>query len=264
MLSRTHSVLRPLAAVRPVIVVALPRRLVSTQTIDHGDQTLYPGHIPLSMFQRSLLTVGSALGALITPTNGERLAMLGDATAFMVLRRLRDKMAAHPVGQQILRERPFVNEKIVNADALRKLPEGTFGKEFTNFLDNNQVSPDTRTPVRFVDDEELAYVLLRYRHIHDYVHALLGLDISVEAEIAAKWFEMMQTGLPVTALASVFGPLRLSRPDVEHLITVWIPWALKCGAQSEFVMNIYFEKHFNMPVADLRRQLGITPAPIVS
>jgi ubiquinone biosynthesis protein Coq4 len=31
--------------------------------------------------------------------------------------------------------------------------------------------------VRFVDDEELAYVMTRYRQIHDFVHCLLGLGI---------------------------------------------------------------------------------------
>jgi ubiquinone biosynthesis protein Coq4 len=42
--------------------------------------------------------------------------------------------------------------------------------------------------VRFVDDEELAYVAQRYREIHDFMHVLLGLNsISVHDEIAVKW-----------------------------------------------------------------------------
>jgi len=32
--------------------------------------------------------------------------------------------------------------------------------------------------VRFVDDEELAYVAQRYREIHDFTHALLGMSIT--------------------------------------------------------------------------------------
>jgi ubiquinone biosynthesis protein COQ4 len=42
--------------------------------------------------------------------------------------------------------------------------------------------------VRFVDDEELAYVAQRYREIHDFIHVVLGMDsISVHDEIAVKW-----------------------------------------------------------------------------
>lgn len=40
---------------------------------------------------------------------------------------------------------------------------------------------DSRAPVRFIDDPELAYVMLRYRQVHDFWHVLSGLDISVLA-----------------------------------------------------------------------------------
>jgi len=38
-----------------------------------------------------------------------------------------------------------------------------------------------------VDDERLAYVMRRYREIHDFSHTLLGLNITVEEELALKW-----------------------------------------------------------------------------
>lgn len=41
-------------------------------------------------------------------------------------------------------------------------------------LIQQNVSPDTRLPVRFVDDADLAYVMQRYRETHDLVHTLLG------------------------------------------------------------------------------------------
>lgn len=34
--------------------------------------------------------------------------------------------------------------------------------------------PDARRPVNFVDDVDLAYVMLRYRQLHDFMHTLLG------------------------------------------------------------------------------------------
>ena len=54
-----------------------------------------------------------------------------------------------------------------------------------------------RPAVRFVDDLELAYVMARYRQVHDFWHVLSGLETDVFGEIALKWFEFMQTGTMV-------------------------------------------------------------------
>lgn len=42
-----------------------------------------------------------------------------------------------------------------------------------------RVSPDTRAPTQFVDDEELAYVIQRYREVHDMLHTLLGMPTTI-------------------------------------------------------------------------------------
>ena len=49
----------------------------------------------------------------------------------------------------------------------------------------------------------------------------------MEAEIAVKWYEMVQTGLPMTALGSVFGPIALDWRARTKLATEYVPWALK-------------------------------------
>ena len=40
-------------------------------------------------------------------------------------------------------------------------------------------------------------------------HKLMGYGITVSEEIAIKWFEMIQTELPMNALASFVGPINL-------------------------------------------------------
>ena len=52
-----------------------------------------------------------------------------------------------------------------------------------------------RAPVKFVEDDELAYVMLRYRQVHDFLHVLTGVNTDVVGEIGLKWFEFFQTGL---------------------------------------------------------------------
>lgn len=41
------------------------------------------------------------------------------------------------------------------------------------------VTPDSRADVQFVDDEELAYVMQRYREVHDLLHTLLGMPTNM-------------------------------------------------------------------------------------
>lgn len=49
-------------------------------------------------------------------------------------------------------------------------------------LDCQHVTPDSRADVKFVDDEELAYVMQRYREVHDLLHTLLGMPTNMLGE----------------------------------------------------------------------------------
>jgi len=132
---------------------------------------------------------------------------------------------------------------------------------FTEHLLKKRLTPDGRDEVKFVDDKDLAYVMQRYREVHDFVHTLAGLSISVPHEIAVKWYEMVQTGLPMCALSSFVAPIRLTSRERANLRKYYIPWAVYCGYQSKFFMNVYFEKHFEKPINDLRQRLNFVPAP---
>ena len=57
----------------------------------------------------------------------------------------------------------------LNLTYLRSLPDNTIGKNYVNWLDKEHVSPDTRVAVRYIDNEELAYIYQRYRECHDFI-----------------------------------------------------------------------------------------------
>ena len=182
------------------------------EDVEYTEQKiLYPDHIPTTWFQKGLLAVGSGLAAFFDPKRDDMIAVLGESTGYFALKRIRRSMQLHPEGRKILREKPRINTSIINVPALRELPEGTFGKEYTKFLDKNKVTPDTRLPVRFVDDPELAYIMQRYREIHDFNHTLLGMPTNILGEITVKWFEMVQTDLPMCTFGSFLAPGMLNR-----------------------------------------------------
>ena len=57
----------------------------------------------------------------------------------------------------------------------------TFTHAFT-FRVCQRVTPDSRADVKFVDSEELAYVMQRYREVHDLLHTLLGMPTNILGE----------------------------------------------------------------------------------
>ncbi|KAM9522356.1 ubiquinone biosynthesis protein COQ4 homolog, mitochondrial isoform 1-T1 [Guaruba guarouba] len=233
------------------------------QEEEEGCYRLYPGHIPTSPLQKALLAAGSAVMALYDPYRHDMVAVLGETTGCLALPNLRDKMKHHPEGYRILQERPRIRLSTLDVSRLRGLPDGSLGREYIRFLEDNKVSPDTRMPPKFVDDEELAYVIQRYREVHDMMHTLLGMPTNMLGEVVVKWFEAVQTGLPMCVLGAAFGPVHLSARKLQVLATELVPWAIRSGRNASCILNVYYEQRWEQPVESLREEIGIFPPPAV-
>lgn len=198
--------------------------------------------------------------------DADLVATLAETTAGPALERLRDAMLADPHGEgpRILRERPRISSRTADPARLRGLPDGTLGREYVRFLGAQRVTADSRRPVQFVDDAELAYVMQRHREVHDFWHVLLGLPlVSVTAELALKWWEAVHTGLPHCAMAAAIGPLSpsMSQAGRRALLTHYIPWAVRSGRTAHPLMAVYYEQHLDEPVVDLCARLRVERAP---
>ncbi|KAF6327133.1 coenzyme Q4 [Rhinolophus ferrumequinum] len=253
--------LRPLGPLRLLRRSPGPAADVPLRAASHGTSLLYPEHIPTSPLQKALLAVGSAGMALYNPYRHDMVAVLGETTGHRALKVLRDQMKKDPEGAKILQERPRISLSTLDLGQLQSLPEGCLGREYLRFLDVNRVSPDTRAPTRFVDDEELAYVIQRYREVHDMLHTLLGMPTNMLGEIVVKWFEAVQTGLPMCILGALLGPVRLSAQNLQVLVSELIPWAVQNGRRAPCVLNLYYEQRWEQPLTSLREELGITDPP---
>lgn len=104
----------------------------------------------------------------------ESIAVFGEVTADYALERIYESMLKDPEGAQILRDKPQINSRTIDLEHLGRLPPETFGRTYYDFLQSNQVTPDSRLQVRFIQDPELAYVMQRYREIHDLIHTVTG------------------------------------------------------------------------------------------
>lgn len=169
-------------------------------------------------------------------------------------------MLSNPTGRRILRDRPRITSKYLSVTKLRDLPESSVGRAYVSWLDREGVSPDTRSRVRYIDDEECAYVMQRYRESHDFYHALTGLPVFVEGEVALKAFEFANTLLPMTGL-SLFAITGMTPSERARFWNTYLPWAVSNGLRSKAVINVYWEEELERDVDDLRRELGIERPP---
>ncbi|KAI0854937.1 Coq4-domain-containing protein [Xylaria cubensis] len=221
----------------------------------------YPGHVPLTGIERAALAIGSGIMSFFDPRRGDLIAALGEATATPYFaNRLRRAMLTNSTGRRILRDRPRITSTSLDLPRLRALPASTVGATYVAWLDREGVTPDTRAGVRYVDDEECAYVIQRYRESHDFYHALTGLPVVREGEVALKAFEFANTLLPMTGL-SVLAVATLKPAERRRFWSIYGPWAVRNGLRSDEVINIYWEEELETDVNALRARLGIEAPP---
>lgn len=222
----------------------------------------YPGHVPLNTFQHLFLTVGSGIAAFVNPRRHDLIATFGEISAEpYFVRKLRDQMLADPTGRRILRERPRITSKSLHLDHLRAMAPNTIGRSYLQWLDDEKVSPDTRLPVRYIDDPECAYVMQRYRECHDFYHAITGLPVVMEGEVAVKAFEFANTGIPMTGLAAFSEPFKLKPDQQQRLKDIYIPWAITNGLRAKSLMNVYWEEILERDADEVRAELNIDMPP---
>ncbi|EIE24601.1 ubiquinone biosynthesis protein [Coccomyxa subellipsoidea C-169] len=224
-----------------------------------SDDLLYPSHVKLGTLQKATVAVLSAIGASLNPARADLVAALGETTGERALRSMRARMQASATGRIILEERPRITAS--TSVLVPSLPEGTFGRAYGEFMRHRKFLASDRPPVRFVDDEELAYVAQRSREVHDLWHVLFNCKTTVLGELALKAVEFVQTGMPMTALSVVGASWRLKAQDRSRLINELLPWAVHAGSRSADLMCLYYEKHFEEGLEDVRHRWRMIPAP---
>ena len=192
------------------------------------------------------------------------VGVFGETTGQPALRRMLKRMDQHPVGRAVLRDRPLITSATVPIDWLQGMPCDSLGAAYAAFLGKHSFDPDERTEVQFIDDPDLAYVMTRYRQVHDLWHVLYALPPSLLGEVALKWLEVAQTGLPMCGLAAVGGGVKL-KPEARALVRQHVlPWAARQMMGNVDLMSVYYERELEKPLPLLRQELGVELVPNVS
>jgi ubiquinone biosynthesis protein COQ4 len=176
-------------------------------------------------------------------------------------RALLAEFARSAEGQRLLAERPELCSQQVDYQALRALPETTFGGAYVRHLDRNGITADYQAAAtRHVDDPDMAYLMRRFRQTHDVWHALLGLGIAGHEEVIIHYFSYGQLRLPVSAMVMLFGTLKhivLERRwgTLRHAALE----AYRAGRDAAPLLPVYWEDYWADELEDVRAAYRVKP-----
>jgi ubiquinone biosynthesis protein COQ4 len=147
----------------------------------------------------------------------------------------------------------------VDLEALARLPDGTFGREYARFLRVNHLNPIV--PTDRVDPALIANnaFVVRYAIIHDMVHVITGFDATWPGEAGVWAFigaQRYSFGFSVAGLmALLVAPLRCPL----HIGRAWRCWrrGRAMGRRARLLLPLRLEERFEQRLTDLRAELGV-------
>jgi ubiquinone biosynthesis protein COQ4 len=196
----------------------------------------------------------SALGVLARDhTRLDQVLVFTQAMNHARLARVAAEIERTPEGAKLFAERPRIDRKHVDFDALRRLPDGTLGREYPRFLDDAGITPDVFEELPAVGDERIAYMMLRMRQSHDLWHVLTGYTPDVPGEIRLQAFTFAQTNAPSALVLTVFGTVRWTLAKKGRVGDVLR--AYRRGKATKWLPTFRWEDHWATPLDELRSKL---------
>jgi len=218
--------------------------------------------MPVGQSLRESYVVGRAVvRVLADSTRTLEIHKVEEITGRPRYRRVLAELAATPEGRRLLTERPELSSDRVDYDALRALPASTLGGAYARHLDDNGLSADYQAAAtHFVEDEDLAYLMRRFRQTHDVWHALLGLGIAGHEEVVIHAFSFGQLRLPVSAMIMFFGSLKhmvLERRwgTLRHSMRD----AYREGKAAAPLLGVVWEDLWQAPLDEVRARYRVPP-----
>lgn len=210
-----------------------------------------------SIFRR-LTTAVRALRVLEKhPDDPVAAALLNAGLDGDIYRREATALQQTEFGRALLAERPTLQKGAVDLAALAQLPEGTVGRAFAAYFEQNKIEPFS-TPYEIRN--EVDYLIKWYRETHDLHHVLTGYAIDAVGEMEVQAFALGNLGFRVSMMILCFAALL--RP--HNLPPMWKYWdrlkvAYRRGKASENLFTVRYEQHFEATVESLRAKLRIPP-----
>lgn len=181
------------------------------------------------------------------------------------LHRVTSRLAKSAPGARLLQGRPDIVAHLADRAALARLPEGTLGRAYLDFVEREGISADG---IRAADAKgmahatalpaDLAYTNARMRDTHDLWHAAVGYHGDVLGEVALLAFTLAQTGNPAVALMVAIGLTKtLGAPAARRVIYD----GFRRGRAAAWLPEQEWESLLALPLDEVRARLSLERPP---
>ena len=204
------------------------------------------------LFERAAAAARAGRILLGDPDRLDQVLVLLTAINLGSIRRRLSDLDDVPEAQALLQTRPCIDAHSVDYDALRRLPDGTLGREYARFLDANGITPEPFERAPALGDPRAAYLVQRLRQTHDLWHVVTGYGPDVRGELLLQAFTYAQVGAPGSAVIAIGGSLRFFH-TLDHATE--LRRAYLRGTEAAAFALFAWEAHFDTPVAEVQRKL---------
>lgn len=156
-----------------------------------------------------------------------------------------------PEGRRLLDERPTLQGRDLDLDALARMPEGTLGHEFMRYFRDNGIAPFiTAFPIA----NDVDYLSKRYRETHDLFHVITGYHTDVLGEMELQAFVFGNLGVRQAVLILAFSiPLQVKQSGFKGFGAYLerLHAAYRRGRRSRELLSVRYETLWEQPVSAL-------------
>lgn len=168
------------------------------------------------------------------------------------------RMLARPAVREFL-ARPVEPPLVADLPALRRLPAGTLGRAFADFLDQRGFDP-TGLYHSKPGDTDVDRFRLHMEHTHDLWHTVTGFDTDPAGELGVQAVTVAQLGSPLGLLilaAALLNTLVKAQGDADRRMeAITVGWRLGKAARPLF--GVPWQELLPLPLTEVRARLGIT------
>ena len=219
-----------------------------------------------SLFSSSRKVLNSAFNAFLNPHRDDQVAKVGETLpgTEYILRYMYSQLERQACNDdsiaQLLKQEPLVNSNTLSRYLPAELehkpthkldlmsldfPSDSFGAKYVEFMTKRGYHPDERSPLtEFHSEPHLEWLLLRTRQVHDFLHTLTRVETTVTGELAIKYLEAIQSGLPMPIFSSFVGSFRAD--SLLKFNAKCVPWAVETSRVAKPFYSIYYEQMFHL------------------
>jgi len=159
--------------------------------------------------------------------------------------------------------REVINKKlpleIKDLKVLNLLPQGTLGREYSDFMIKENLSPDYYKILNSKDDT--TFIMMRLRETHDMWHTITGFGTSLPDELGLLSFMMAQVHSPfspiVIAAALMKAALKNPPEALEIMDRVTRGWNM--GVKAKPIFAVDWPMYWETPLMQIRAFYKIEP-----